>query len=76
MTGPGTNGTGTNGTGTNGTGIESGIELDVDTFGDVTADGAGALPHATMVRSIELFGTEVAPQLRELLGHRAPADTA
>jgi hypothetical protein len=34
---------------------------------------AGTLPHATMMRSIELYGTEVAPRVRELLASRAAA---
>jgi probable LLM family oxidoreductase len=30
---------------------------------------AGTLPHETMMRSIELYGTEVIPMVRELLAH-------
>jgi hypothetical protein len=29
---------------------------------------SGALPHSTMMRSIELMGTAVAPRVSELLG--------
>lgn len=32
---------------------------------------AGTLPHETMMRSIELYGTEVVPRVRELLGRTA-----
>jgi alkanesulfonate monooxygenase SsuD/methylene tetrahydromethanopterin reductase-like flavin-dependent oxidoreductase (luciferase family) len=28
----------------------------------------GTLPHAALLKSIELFGTQVAPKVRELLG--------
>ena len=31
---------------------------------------AGTLPHQTMMRSIELYATEVAPRVRELLASR------
>jgi alkanesulfonate monooxygenase SsuD/methylene tetrahydromethanopterin reductase-like flavin-dependent oxidoreductase (luciferase family) len=31
--------------------------------------GSGPLPHAAMMRSIELMGTAVAPRVSELLGH-------
>jgi alkanesulfonate monooxygenase SsuD/methylene tetrahydromethanopterin reductase-like flavin-dependent oxidoreductase (luciferase family) len=34
---------------------------------------AGALPHDKVMRSIELYGTEVAPSVRKALGSRAPA---
>jgi alkanesulfonate monooxygenase SsuD/methylene tetrahydromethanopterin reductase-like flavin-dependent oxidoreductase (luciferase family) len=34
---------------------------------------AGTLPHETMLRSIELYGTEVAPRVREQLGRGAAA---
>jgi alkanesulfonate monooxygenase SsuD/methylene tetrahydromethanopterin reductase-like flavin-dependent oxidoreductase (luciferase family) len=39
----------------------------------------GALPHAKVMRAIELFGTEVAPVVRAALAHRdrhAPAEAA
>jgi probable LLM family oxidoreductase len=36
----------------------------------------GIIPHAQMLRSIELFGTEVAPAVREALGVRARASNA
>ena len=34
----------------------------------------GPLPHATMMRSIELYGTEVIPRVRELLADDAASD--
>ena len=34
---------------------------------------AGTLPHEAMLRSIELFGTEVIPRVRELLARPAAA---
>ena len=37
---------------------------------------AGTLPHEAMLRSIELYGTEVAPRVRALLASRAGAATA
>jgi alkanesulfonate monooxygenase SsuD/methylene tetrahydromethanopterin reductase-like flavin-dependent oxidoreductase (luciferase family) len=33
----------------------------------------GTLPHASLMRSIELFGTEVAPMVREEVGRRNAA---
>jgi probable LLM family oxidoreductase len=33
---------------------------------------AGPLPHATMMRGIERYGTEVVPRVRELLAEQAP----
>jgi hypothetical protein len=38
----------------------------------------GTLPHESLMSSIELFGTKVAPRVRELLkaeGKRQPAET-
>jgi hypothetical protein len=32
----------------------------------------GHLPHADMMRSIELYGTRVAPRVRELLAEPVP----
>jgi hypothetical protein len=34
---------------------------------------AGTLPHELMLRSIELYGTEVAPRVREQLADQAAA---
>ena len=34
---------------------------------------AGTLPHEAMMRSIELYGREVIPRVRELVGERIPA---
>lgn len=51
------------------------IAATVDTLGVSRFDmkySAGTLPHETMMRSIELYGTEVAPRVRELLADRAP----
>ena len=36
------------------------IEMGLDTFGDVVVDS----PHAAMMKSIELYGTEVIPRVR------------
>jgi alkanesulfonate monooxygenase SsuD/methylene tetrahydromethanopterin reductase-like flavin-dependent oxidoreductase (luciferase family) len=49
------------------------IAATVDTLGASRFDmkySAGTLPHDTMMRSIELYGTEVAPRVRELLASR------
>ena len=35
----------------------------------------GPLPHAKVMRAIELFGTEVAPAVRKALGHKPTAET-
>lgn len=45
--------------------------LDIDRF-DLKYS-AGTLPHPLMMRSIELFGTEVAPRVRELVAEAAAA---
>ena len=36
----------------------------------------GTLPHASIMRSIELFGTEVAPAVRREVGRRAVASAS
>jgi len=36
--------------------------------------GNGTLPHAAMMRSIELFGTEVAPRVAALLAGASSAN--
>jgi alkanesulfonate monooxygenase SsuD/methylene tetrahydromethanopterin reductase-like flavin-dependent oxidoreductase (luciferase family) len=50
------------------------IAATVDTLGASRFDlkySAGTLPHDTMMRSIELYGTEVAPRVRELVASRS-----
>ncbi len=52
------------------------IAATVDVLGAGRFDmkySAGTLPHETMMRSIELYGTEVAPRVRELLASRTAA---
>jgi probable LLM family oxidoreductase len=52
------------------------IARTVDTLGAARFDmkySAGTLPHETMMRSIELYGAEVAPRVRELLASRTAA---
>jgi probable LLM family oxidoreductase len=54
------------------------IAATVDALGASRFDmkySAGTLPHETMMRSIELYGTEVAPRVRELLATRTAAAT-
>jgi hypothetical protein len=34
---------------------------------------AGTLPHAALMSSVELYGTQVVPMVRELLGSHVPA---
>ncbi len=49
------------------------IAATVDALGASRFDmkySAGTLPHETMMRSIELYGTEVAPKVRELVASR------
>ena len=36
----------------------------------------GTLPHAAMLRSIELFGTKVAPLVREEVARRQPTPSS
>ena len=55
------------------------IAATIETIGASRFDlkySAGTLPHDAMMRSIELYGTEVAPRVRELLASRvaAPVD--
>jgi alkanesulfonate monooxygenase SsuD/methylene tetrahydromethanopterin reductase-like flavin-dependent oxidoreductase (luciferase family) len=50
------------------------IATTVETLGASRFDmkySAGTLPHETMMRSIELYGSEVAPRVRELVGSPA-----
>lgn len=52
------------------------IAATVDVLGASRFDmkySAGTLPHETMMRSIELYATEVAPRVRELLASRTAA---
>ncbi len=52
------------------------IAATVDALGAGRFDmkySAGTLPHETLMRSIELYGTEVAPRVRELLASRTAA---
>jgi hypothetical protein len=52
------------------------IAATVDVLGAGRFDmkySAGTLPHETMMRSIELYGTEVAPRVRQLLASRTAA---
>ena len=52
------------------------IAATVDALGASRFDmkySAGTLPHETLMRSIELYGTAVAPRVRELLASRTAA---
>ena len=55
------------------------IVATIDTLGASRFEmkySAGTLPHETMMRSIELYGTEVAPRVRELLASRSAESVA
>jgi alkanesulfonate monooxygenase SsuD/methylene tetrahydromethanopterin reductase-like flavin-dependent oxidoreductase (luciferase family) len=46
--------------------IDTALALDLSRFNMKYSNGT--LPHDTLMRSIELFGTKVAPRVREQLG--------